>query len=325
MPSFLEIQQDCYDQLGQAQTPPAATSRRIKRFINTWHRRIVSSPGMDPLRRIVLTNASVANQQVYGIVVNTILTITESSTQRILSKQTLGWYRAHYPAPSLTTGTPDYWIPMGTARIHTRPSIASELFIVSTQAADAGTVKIEAIRSNGYHVTLSHVLTGTTPVSLDTTMTDIVDVINIYVSAAQTGVVTVTQGSGGTELSRIPIGQTIPKFFRYALALTPSSAITYTIDAIADLVDLVQDYDEPLVPIDFQDVLVKGAMHDEFTQLGKLADARFLINGGNATRPSPESILGRLSQLRATLFEWPDNDGERASRSFEETIHLPIT
>lgn len=325
MSTFLAITQDIYEQLGHSLTPPTVVSRRIKRFVNSWHRRVVSAQGMASLRRVIVSQASVANQPTYGLVLNAIRYITETTTQRRLVKKTIGWYRERYPDPTRWTGTPDWWVPMGQSRIHTRPSAACELFIVSTQGADAGTVKIEAIRSTGYRVSLSKVLTGTTPVSLDTTITDVVDLVDVYLSAAQTGTVTVTQGSGGTELSRIPIGQTFPRFLRYALVPTPSQAITYTIDGEADLVDLVNDTDEPLIPIDFHDILVLGALAQEYSQLGKRQEAAFLLTGGNPAQPTPQSVEGRIKRLRASIHEWDEGDTRYPGRTFDESIHLPIT
>jgi hypothetical protein len=318
---FLGILNDIYDRTGHLQyasatVPPADVQRRIKSFVNRWNRKILTRQGMDPLRRVIITKASVADQQTYGVVLQSIRWITESTTQRRLRKQTIGWYRDRYPAPAQFTGTPTEYIEMGQSRIHTRPSAACELFLVSTQAADVGTVKIEAIRSNGYRVSLSHVLTGLTPVSLSTTITDVIDLVDVRLSATQTGDVTVTQGSGGTELTKIPIGQTYPRFLRYALAPTPAQAITYTIDGIADIVDLTNDYDEPFENADFHDLLIDGIVYEEWLSRGRASEAKTLR----------AEIELRIRELAGKLLEWPEpNDRRDAFKSFEETIQLPLT
>ena len=314
MPTFLELKQDVYRRAGHPSSPQTEVATRIGSFVNRWNRKILSAAGMEPLRRIILTKASVANTQTYGIALQKIRYMTEASTQRRIFEKTLGWYRNSFPDPSRFTGTPTDFVPMGITRIHTRPSAACELFVVSTEAADTGTVRVQAIRSNGYPVTLSKALTGTTPVSMSTTITDVIDILDVRLSAAQTGTVTVTQGSGGTELSRLVIGQTTPRFLRFALAPTPSQVVTYQIDGIADIRDLTEDTDEPFENPDFHDILVDGAVHDEWKSRGRSQDAMDLR----------VEIDLRIAQLRMSILEWPEGDDAR-ERTFDESIHLPIT
>jgi hypothetical protein len=159
---------------------------------------------------------------------------------------------------------------------------------------------------------------------MSSTITDIVDIIDVRLAAAEAGDVTITQGSGGTELSKIVIGQTYPRFLRFALAPTPSQAITYQIDGIADIVDLTNDYDEPFENPDFHDILVDGGVHDEWEQRGKVGEARSLLDGGNPDHPPESSIMGRIKRLRLSLLDWPD--GPDLNRDNEQaSIHLPVT
>lgn len=311
--TFSEILLDVYDRTGAGQSPQSDVVRRIKRYVNRWNRKILSAPGMEPLRRVILTKASIADQQTYGIALGKIRYMTEAATQRRIHEKTIGWYRDRFPAPAQWTGTPLDFVPMGIARIHTRPSAACELFVVSTETLDTGTVRVQAIRSNGYPVTLSKALTGLVPVSMSATITDVIDIVDVRLSAAQTGSVTVTQGSGGTELSKMVIGQTTPRFLRYALAPTPSAAITYTIDGIADIIEMSNDTDEPFENADFHDIIVDGAVHDEWKMRGRSTDARDLR----------VEIEERIRQLRGSILEWPEGD-QSAERTFDQSIHLPI-
>jgi len=312
--TFLEILQDVYDRTGAQQTPQTEVSRRIKRYVNSWNRKVLSAPGMEPLRRVILTKASIASTPTYGIALQKIRYMTETSTQRRMHEKTLAWYRDRFPDPAQFTGTPLDYVPMGITRIHTVPANASEIFIKSTEAADTGTVRVQAIRSNGYPVSLSKALTGTTAVSMSTTITDVIDMLDVRLSAAQTGTVTVHEDSGiGTELSRMVIGQTAPRFLRFALAPTPASAITYQIDGIADIVDMANDTDEPFENADFHDILTDGAVHDEWTMRGRSAEARDLRI----------EIEARISQLRMSILEWPEGD-ETPERTFDQSIHLPV-
>jgi hypothetical protein len=313
--TFAEMQSDVFDRIGQLQSPDAAVVRRIKAWLNRWNRKILTSPGMESLRRVLLTQASVVDQQTYGLAVQSIRFMTESTSQRRLREQTLGWYRESYPAPANFSGTPLFYVPMGFARIHTRPTAAAELFVKSTAAGDTNTAYVDVIRSDGYKRTLSKVMTGVTAVSFDTAITDAIDVLDFYVSAAAVGTITLHMTSGaGTELARIPIGATYQRFFRYALVPTPSAVITYTIDGIAQLSDMTIATDEPFPYPDFHDILVDGAVHDEWKSKGRSADARDLRI----------EIEKRIRDLRGAILEWPESPVYR-ERSFEETIQLPVT
>lgn len=311
--TFAEILLDVYDRTGN-ESPLTPVSRRIKRYVNRWHRKILSAPGMESLRRATIPKSSVADQPTYGVALQAIRWVSEAENQRRIFAKSLGWYRENFPDPANFTGTPSKYIPLGHTRIHTVPTAACEVFAVSTQGADVGTIKVEAIRTNGYRVSLSKVLTGLVPVSLSATVTDVVDIENVYLSAVQTGDVTLTQGSGGTELSKIRAGQTTPRFLRYALAPTPSDAIVYTLDGIAEIVDMANDNDEPFMESDFHDLLVDGAVYDEWMNRGRARDAKELRF----------EIHARIQQLRASILEWPD-EGDDQPRTFDESIAEPTT
>ena len=314
MATFLALKQDVYRRTGHLSSPDAAVVTRVESFLNRWNRKILSAKGMDSLRRSVVTQASVADQQQYGIALQSVRFFTESTSDRRLFERTLSWYRTHYPDPTNLTGTPRFYVPMGFARIHTRPANASELFVKSTSASDTNTASVSVVRSGGYKRLLSVSMTGVTAVSLGTAITDVIDIDDFYVSVAAVGTITLHEDSGaGTELSRIPIGALYQRFYRYALAPTPSAAITYTIDGIAPIADLSNDTDEPFPNPDFHDILVDGAVSDEWASRGRAAEAKELRRDVDA----------RIRELRGTLLEWPD-PYRLPSRSFEDTIHLPV-
>ena len=62
--TFLEIVNDVYDRIGaqQSTSVDANVSRRVKRFVNRWNRKILSQPGMDPLRRVIVSPTTAASQ-----------------------------------------------------------------------------------------------------------------------------------------------------------------------------------------------------------------------------------------------------------------------
>ena len=270
---------------------------------------------MDPLRRIQIIKASVADQPTYGVALQSIKWMTEATTQRRLIEKTLGWYRENVPDPTRMTGTPRFWVPMGFTRIHTRPSTAGvELFVKSTAAGDTGTAYVEVVRSDGYTRSLTVTMTGVTAVSLGAAITDVIDVQDFYLSAAAVGTVTLHAVSGaGAELSRIPIGQKAGRFLRYALVPTPSQVISYTIDGEAPIVDMSIDTDEPFPNPDFHDILVDGAVHDEWMSRGRAPEAREL----------KRDIEDRIARLRMVNLEWDEPTDERG-RTFDESIVLPV-
>jgi hypothetical protein len=230
-------------------------------------------------------------------------------------EKTLGWYRAHVPDPSRWTGTPDFYVPMGFTRIHTRPSAACELFVKSTSASDTGTAYVEVVRSDGYTRSLSAVMTGVTAVSLGAAITDVIDVQDFYISVAAVGTVTLHSVSGaGTELSRIPIGQLAGRFLRYALVPTPSQVITYIIDGEAPIVDMTIDSDEPFPNPDFHDILEDGAVHDEWLNRGRFQEAQRL----------GQQIESRIDELRGNILEWDESTNGRDFRTWDQTIHEPV-
>ena len=315
--TFADIQADVYDRLGIASSPAAATTTKINRYINRWNRKVLSSPGLTKFRRTLITEASVANQPFYGVQLAKILHITERTNDRRLIEQSLDWYRHRVPDPTAVPGTPYMWVPMGRARIVRRPASASELFVDSTSGSDTGTARVEVVRSNGYRRSLSVTMTGTTAVSLGSAITDVIDVINFYLSAAAVGTVTLNAGNpeaSGVEIARIPIGSLYPRYLQFALVPTPSSALTYYLDGLIDLADIAQSTDEPPIPPDFHDILVDGAVHDEWVAKGRTQEARELR----------ADIEFRIGQLRAFAWNQPDSSFDDGRRSAEEEFELPL-
>jgi hypothetical protein len=118
-------------------------------------------------------------------------------------------------------------------------------------------------------------MTGVTAVSFDTTITTVIDVSKFYLSAAAVGTVTLHEDSGaGTELARIGIGQTEQRYYQIRLWPTPSAVNSYLVDETREITDFAQDTDEPLLPIDFHDLLVLGAVMDEYQHTD---DTRYIV------------------------------------------------
>ena len=260
---------DVYRRTKHAASPPTDVTTRLTAYINDWHRRILSMPGMGGLRDDTITFASVASTARYALPVSVakIKGISERTNDQTLRPKSLDWYRTVDPDPQ--EGTPEYWIPFSWTQVAVQPSNASEVFVKSTSASDTAIVAyLRGIRTGGYPVTLSVTLTGVTAVTLGSAYTDIIEITEAYISAAAVGTVTFHEDSGaGTELARIAIGQTNQRYQTILLWPTPAAVVTYYVDYTREMQDLVNGTDEPLIPIDFHWLLIDGARYSEYEYL----------------------------------------------------------
>jgi hypothetical protein len=247
-----------------ASVPNAETQARIRGFINDRHRDILTD--YPHLRDTSTTFASVANTQQYAIPeqgITQILRIWDPTNRIRLEQRSDDWLRTNDPDPY--TGTPTAWIPQSYTQVHTQPSNASEIFVDSTSASDVNRCYIEGITTGGFRRTAEVTMTGTTAVSLSSTITDWVQIDKFYLSEEAVGVVTLHEdASGGTELSKIAIGDTYAKYLSFLLWPTPSAVITYSCRVRRTVADMVNPLDEPLLPVDFHQMLAVGARLDEY-------------------------------------------------------------
>ena len=230
-------------------------------------------PGLDRLRDDTITFASVSARAQYGLppAVQRVQSVTDRTNDRRLQLRSLDWIRAIDPGLD-QSGTPEAYAPIGVQAVALQPSDASEIFVDSTSASDTGTAYLEGIRTGGYPRTLSVTMNGVTAVSFAAAITDFVEITKFYISAAAVGAVTLHEdASGGTELARIPIGQTFSRYQGIQLWPTPSAAVTYYVDYMRNIPDMSVANDEPLLPEDFHWLLVEGALIKEWTKKDDLA------------------------------------------------------
>lgn len=258
-----------YEEVGYQSTPATAVTTRITRYLNEGVRAVLGEPGLARLADSdgALTFASVANQARYVLAeaVARVIGITDQTNKIALSVIDLSTYRTFSPDPTSVTGLPVRYVPIGRVAVAVQPANASELYAVSTSAADTTqTIYVEGILTGGYRRTASVQLNGTTAVSLSSAITSFIEVEDVYVSAACAGTVTLLEDSGlGTELARITIGATRPRYFGFYLWPTPTAATTYTVDYRRELTDLANTTDEPPLPTDYHPMLVAyGVMRE---------------------------------------------------------------
>jgi len=260
-------------------TPPpnmdSATQARLVSYLNQRQRRLLTLPGIAHMREATVTFSSVASQPNYTLAnIAKISRLSETTNTRVLYEMSQQDYRLVQPDTTIT-GTPEAFVWTGRQAVATQPADASALFVKSSSAADiSATVYVEGIVTGGYRQTASVLLTGTTAVNVASTVSTWLRVDKFYLSAACVGTITLTEDSGGgTTLAVIPIGYLRTGYTGFALYPTPSSVITYTVDVTREITDLAQDTDTTVLPDDFSDVLVLGALADEYQHL---SDDRWL-------------------------------------------------
>lgn len=280
--TFLQLQQRLARRRGANDTTfNTTTQTRYKDSLNEAHKFLLRKQGMEPLRYGILTLASVAAQQSYGVPhegVARIDRVWDPTNQRRLQYKTLDYIRS--TNPNNVQGTPWVYAPTGYVEAHTQPSNASELFVKSTSASDTTqTAFVEGFITGGYYRTASVTLTGTTGVTLSSAITTFIAVTKFYLSATAVGTVTLIEDSGaGTELSRITIGRTRARFYGLMLDPVPAGVITYSMDVLREIPDMSNSTDEPLLPEDFHDLLIDIAELKELTKQDDPSRYRMLTN-----------------------------------------------
>lgn len=260
-----DLERDLYRRLNKnVAVPNGETQARLRAFLNQRHRRLLRD--FPFLREDTITFASVASTAQYALPEQGIARINriyETTNQLRLVQRTRDWLRTTDPSPD--SGTPVAWIPNGYAQVHTQPSNASEIFVDSDSASDVNRCYIEGVVTGGYKRKAEVTMTGTTAVTLDSSITSWIRIDKFYLSEAAVGTVTLHEdASGGTELSKIAIGDTYAKYHSVTLWPTPAAVITYTCDITRAITDMVSPLDEPLLPEEFHDLLAIGARVDEY-------------------------------------------------------------
>ncbi len=246
----------------------SATAARLLGYINRRYRALQSAPGLQHLRQAVLTLTAEADRAFYGIPsVASIQRIWDVSNNRFLGTLTLDQYRRVDPRSLEESGTPEAWVWSGHGQIAKQPE-NKELSVDSTAAGDTGTAYIEVRESSNNVVRpLSVTMTGTTAAAFADTQ-NVYDVAKFYLSTNAVGTVTLVDTTTGTiEYARIGIGTKSTRYAQIYLWRTPSSALSYSLDVTREILDLAQDTDEPWLPLDFHDLIVYGAVADEYRHL----------------------------------------------------------
>jgi len=300
--TFSEILSAVYDECNYLASPASGVVTRVKRLVNEGQRLMLSEPGLQRLADsdAPFTVASVASQARYVLpeAVARITGMRETTNDLALGAMDLARYRHVDPDPTATTGTPTHYVPIGRVAVAVQPADASQIFVKSDSASDTTqVVYIEGVITGGYLRTASVTITGTTAVTLSSAITSFIEITDFYLSAAAVGTVTLHEDSGlGTELARVTIGATRPRYYGFYLWPTPSAAVTYSVDYRRELVDLVNNTDEPPLPTDIHPALVAYAVAREKEKTGD-------TNGSLQAMARYQKFLKHLKYQTQTLSD----------------------
>lgn len=292
MSTLSAIEFTLYDRLGFDSAPDTKVTTRLRRFINETQREILGTRGVSRLRRRVLTFTCVANTPfaVFPQAAVNVLTVQDRVNDWVLDPVSLEDLRAEDPGLTAATTYPNRFVLLNYAAPVARdPDGSSALFVVSDSASDGNTkvIQVEGVNAAGYYQTASVAMNGITPASLGTLTATWVAVTKFYIAPASgtslltaAGNVTITQGSGGTELGRIPPGRAFARYTRIHLHPTPSQVNTYYADVELHIEDMSSLADEPYLPEDFHWMLTCGALKKEYQRKEKpisygIEDARW--------------------------------------------------
>ena len=253
--------------LNKNTTLDTATQNRLLDYLNEVQRTLVSMPGAGRLRQMAYSFSSAASRATYFFPgMQRLDRIVDTTNDRVLREITRDQYRALDPDPQ--TGTPECFVWDGIVPLTNQPADASAIYVKSSAAGDTTqTAYLEALTSGGVLTTVSATLTGTTAVAFSGTT--YVQVTKFYLSAVGVGTITLHEDSGtGLQLASIPIGSTRPpQAAAVTLWRTPSATVTYVAEGQRQIADLAQATDAPLIPDDWQDLLVFGAMVREYEHM----------------------------------------------------------
>jgi hypothetical protein len=257
-----------YERLNYASSPATEVTTRLGNHLNEAHRQILREPSLQRLRDVAgaVTFASESGRAYYGLppVLSDIRAITDRTNDRRLRTLTVTDVRSGDPGLD-ATGTPYGYIYWGIRAIKRLPA-STGLWVVSSSAADTTqTAQVNGVRSGGDLTgDQTGALNGATRVAIGS-LTYYVDVLQISLSAVAAGVVDIYDAAvSGNVIASIPVGHKSPQYLGVSLYATPTAAITYYVDGPARVLDMDDAQDAPLLPEEFHDLLVHGALLLEY-------------------------------------------------------------
>jgi hypothetical protein len=277
------MQQDMYASLGHPTSPDSDITTRYNRWLNQAHREILQKKHFRRFKRRALTMATIASSPYIAIpqATSRIFSVRNTAQDREIVFRDMAWVRRMDPGLNNTTSDPEvYAVYSYSSPVMRQPSAASAIW-VDADGATTETVHLQGVLSTGYQKSVSTAMTGTTAKAIAADTFIAINKFFLAVAVAASDVF-ITEGSAGAELARIPMGRTYSRYTLLYLWPTPTSVITLNIDAEVNVEDLAIAGDEPLIPIEFHEMLIAKVKSKEYERREKLtlkreSDARYQV------------------------------------------------
>lgn len=270
------IRAECYQRLNFGTTPTTDVVTRIDSFINSAIREILSDPIISKLRNDTVPLVTNANDSMFAApqAVVSIDRIVDRGNQFELDETDQAWIRSQDPGRLVSGTTPTNYAIVGYNKpVAKQPATSSQIYVQSTAGGDTTqTAYIEVVTAQGYTRQMSVALAGLTPTAVGPANTT--QILDFYLSAVPAGEVTITQGSGGTELARVGISKYRAKYCVLEFFPQTSAAVTLYADVQWAITDLVNATDEPLIPDDYYEPIVHKVRAREYNKREKPALAK---------------------------------------------------
>lgn len=257
--------------------PDPETRARLNGWINSRYRQLLRQPGVIQTRDETFTITTEANRARYVLPVaaRSIVSVMDLARRVNLVQRSLAWIRQRDPSiPAQVIGSPWVYALLNVGGPGQQPTIvtASALEVVSTNAADTGTLEIEYQSADGGFRVLTVTMNGATPVTITLQVTQVFRAT--YYEVAQ-GTITIRQVADLREIMVLPPVTNVaavgnPHSSRAWVIHfwpTPNGIFNYAIDGPRARATLVEDQDEPAVDEEFHDLIVWGAAADEFKKM----------------------------------------------------------
>jgi hypothetical protein len=309
---------DFYRRMRYTATPPTAIATRATAFANKVQSDILTTPGLTKLRDEVMPVSLTANTARQGLppLVGRIHGITDRTNNFKLQQVPLSQLRIEDPSQANTGGYAMRYAVVGNQEVAIQPTTTGSGLWVASSVAETNAVYVEAARLGGFpfYDNTATVLAGTTRVSVKSApagtgvQTDYILVDRFYMSTAATGYVSLYDAAtAGNELGRIPIGNTFSRYLCIELWPIPTQTNVVYVDFSRVIPDLVNAFDEPLLPDDFHDIMVQGMQIEEYEFLD---DTRVLLARQKYQKTLTDMVNwilddpDRIASLRPTARQW---------------------
>lgn len=287
---------------------PKPVTDRLLDFVNDTHRDVLTTPGLDKLRDDVMAITAYSGIARTGLppIIARINAIVDRTNNVKLEQVPLRQLRIMDPGQSFIGGYPLRFAFIGRQAVYRQPGgstpAASGLWAASTSASDTTQkIFIESIVTGGLPngtLAAGTTLTGTARVQIGS-LTSHLDVTKVYLDNPCVGTVSLYDAAAaGNELAAIPIGQVNSRYQAVEWSPIQQQNTTEYVDFQRLVTDLADASDEPLLPLDFHELILLGASKREAL---KIDDSRYA------------DFAAAYTKMETALKDFVMNNGDRVS------------